>query len=132
MPPVGAARTGKYIEALRLACEMITDRPVFAGVIGPFSLAGRLMDVSEAMINCYTEPEMVHITMQKTAAFLTEYMKAYKAVGANGVVVAEPLTGLLSPDLAAEFSEPYMKAGDRRGAGRRVHSDLPQLRQQHD
>ena len=47
--------------------------------------------------------------MQKTAAFLTEYMKAYKAVGANGVVVAEPLTGLLSPDLAAEFSEPYMK-----------------------
>ena len=109
VPTVGAARTGKYIEALRLACEMITDRPVFAGVIGPFSLAGRLMDVSEAMINCYTEPEMVHITMQKTAAFLTEYMKAYKAVGANGVVVAEPLTGLLSPDLAAEFSEPYMK-----------------------
>ena len=85
VPTVGAARTGKYIEALRLACEMITDRPVFAGVIGPFSLAGRLMDVSEAMINCYTEPEMVHITMQKTAAFLTEYMKAYKAVGANGV-----------------------------------------------
>ena len=109
VPPVGAGRTGKYIEALRLACEMITDRPVFAGVIGPFSLAGRLMDVSEAMINCYTEPEMVHITMQKAAAFLTEYMKAYKACGANGVVIAEPLTGLLSPELAAEFSEPYVK-----------------------
>lgn len=47
--------------------------------------------------------------MQKAAAFLTEYMKAYKACGANGVVIAEPLTGLLSPELAAEFSEPYVK-----------------------
>ncbi len=59
-------------------------------------------------------------------------MKAYKAVGANGVVVAEPLTGLLSPDLAAEFSEPYMKQVIDAVQGRRVHSDLPQLRQQHD
>ncbi len=110
IPPVGAGRTGKYIEAIQKATELITDRPVFAGVIGPYSLAGRLMGVSEAMINCYTEPEMVHLVMQKATAFLTEYISAYKEkTGAAGVVMAEPLTGMLSPDLAAEFSEPYVK-----------------------
>lgn len=108
-PAVGAGRTGRYLDAIQKACTLITDRPVFAGVIGPFSLAGRLMDVSEALINCLTEPDMVHITMQKCTDFLIEYIKAYKAVNANGVVLAEPLTGLLSPELAAEFSEPYVR-----------------------
>lgn len=110
VPPVGAGRTGRYIEAIEKACELITDRPVLAGVIGPFSLAGRLMDVTEALINCYTEPDMVHKTMAKCTAFLKEYILAYKTrTGAGGVVIAEPLTGLLSPDMAAEFSEPYVK-----------------------
>jgi uroporphyrinogen decarboxylase len=88
---------------------MITDRPVFAGVIGPFSLAGRLMSVTEALVNCLDEPDMVHIIMEKCTEFLIKYMNAYKATGANGIVMAEPLTGLLSPDLAEEFSEPYVK-----------------------
>ena len=109
IPAVGSCRTGKYIEAIGKACKLITDRPVFAGVIGPFSLAGRLMDVTEALVNCYAEPDMVHITMKKVTAFLIDYIKAYKEVGANGVVIAEPLTGLLSPAMAEEFSEPYVK-----------------------
>ncbi len=109
VPPIGSGRTGIYIEAIRKATELITDRPVFAGVIGPFSLAGRLMDVSEAMIYCYEEPDMVHTIMEKTTAFLIEYCKAYKQAGANGVVMAEPLTGMLSPNLAEEFSHPYVK-----------------------
>ena len=109
IPPVGAGRTGRYIEAIGLACERITDRPVFAGVIGPFSLAGRLMDVSQIMINCYDEPEMVHAVMRKTTNFLIDYCNAYKPTGAGGVVIAEPLTGLLSPALAEEFSAPYVR-----------------------
>ena len=47
--------------------------------------------------------------MDKTTAFLIDYIHAYKAVGAHGIVMAEPLTGLLSPDLAEEFSSPYVK-----------------------
>jgi len=109
VPEVGAARTGRYIQAIALACEKITDRPVLAGVIGPFSLAGRLMDVSEAMVNCLVEPDMVHVLMNKTTDFLIKYILEYKKAGANGVVLAEPLTGLLSPDLAGEFSAPYVR-----------------------
>ena len=98
-----------YIDAIEKACKLITDRPVFAGVIGPFSLAGRLMGVSEAMIYCYTEPEMAKTTLEKATEFLIKYINAYKAIGAHGVVMAEPLAGILSPPLIAEFSTPYVK-----------------------
>lgn len=109
VPAVGAGRTGIYVEAIRKACTMITDRPVFAGVIGPFSLAGRLIGVSDAMILCYDEPEMVHTVLQKATDFLISYIKAYKEAGANGFVMAEPLAGLLPPSMNSEFSLPYVK-----------------------
>ncbi len=109
VPPVGAGRTGIYVEALRLAVQKIKDRPVFAGVIGPFSLAGRLMGVSEAMVNCYEEPDMVETVLEKATAFLIEYIKAYRAAGAHGVMMAEPLAGMLSPRLAEKFSESYVR-----------------------
>lgn len=109
VPEIGAGRTQIYIDAIGKAVELVQDRPVFAGVIGPFSLAGRLMDVTEAMIYCYDEPDMVHTVLEKATEFLIKYINAYKAVGANGVLVAEPLAGLLSPSLEEEFSCDYMK-----------------------
>jgi len=109
VPEVGAGRTGLYIKAIEKALTLITDRPVFAGTIGPFSLAGRLMDMTEIMVNCQEEPEMVHETLRKTTEFITKYIKAYKEIGANGVVIAEPAAGLLSPRLIDEFSSKYVK-----------------------
>ncbi|MBE7021608.1 MAG: methyltransferase [Ruminococcaceae bacterium] len=109
IPPIGACRTGLYIDAIKKAVEEITDRPVFAGAIGPFSLAARLLDVTEVMMDCYDEPEMVHTVLEKATAFIIEYCKAYKAAGANGIMLAEPVAGLLSPALESEFSSPYVK-----------------------
>lgn len=109
VPAVGTARSGIYIESIRRAAGMITDRPVLAGMIGPFSLAARLLDVSEIMIDCYDDPDMVHVVLEKATAFLIEYAKAYKAAGANGIMLAEPVSGLLSPALEAEFSSPYVR-----------------------
>ena len=51
---------------------------------------------------------MVHIVLQKVTEFLINYCNEYKKVGANGIVMAEPLAGLLSPDLAQEFSADYV------------------------
>lgn len=109
IPKVGDKRTRIYLEALEKAKQRITDRPVFAGVIGPFSLAGRLMDVSEAMVYCYDDPDMVHVVLEKVTAFLIAYSKAYKEKGADGIVMAEPLAGILSPALAKEFSSQYVR-----------------------
>ena len=109
VPAIGSGRTQIYIDAIEKACKEICDRPVLAGMIGPYSLAARLFDVSEIMMDCYDDPDMVHTVLQKVTAFLIEYAKAYKAVGANGIVMAEPVAGLLSPTLEEEFSSPYVK-----------------------
>ncbi len=110
VPAVGAARTGLYVEAAELAKALVTDRPVLAGIIGPFSLCGRLMDVSEALACCIADEDFVYAALEKTTAFLIEYAKAYRAAGVDGIIMAEPLAGLLSPALEAEFSAPYVKA----------------------
>lgn len=109
VPEFGAGRSKLYVDAIAKSLKLITDRPIFAGVIGPFSLAGRLMDMTEIMVNCYDEPDMVHITLEKATEFLMSYIKEYKRIGAHGVVMAEPAAGLLSPSLCAEFSSPYIK-----------------------
>lgn len=109
IPAVGTGRTGLYIEAIRKVCTMISDRPVLAGAIGPFSLSGRLLDVSEAMFYCYDEPDLVHTVLKKVTGFIIQYIQAYKDVGAHGIVIAEPLAGLLTPGLNEEFSVPYCR-----------------------
>jgi len=108
VPNVGAGRTGEYIAAIAGAAKCI-GRPVFAGSIGPFSLAGRLLDISEIMVLCYEEPELVHGVLQKATGFLIEYNSALRDAGADGLIMAEPAAGLLSPALIAEFSTPYVR-----------------------
>lgn len=109
VPKVGAKRTRIYLDAMKKAKQEIKDCPVFAGCIGPFSLAGRLLGVSEAMISCYDEPEMVHLVLKKATEFLINYLQAYKDLGIDGVFMAEPLAGILSPNLCDEFSSNYVK-----------------------
>ena len=109
IPSLDEGRARTCVEGVRLAKQRIQDKPVLAGIIGPYSLAGRLMDVTEIMYICYDEPETVHAVLEKVTAYLIAYGRAFRAAGADGVVMAEPLAGILSPELAAEFSEPYVK-----------------------
>ena len=109
LPAIGTKQTGPILDGLKKARALITDKPFFAECIGPFSLAGRLMDVNEIMINCYDEPEMVETIMEKTTRYLIGWFSECKKAGCDGVIMAEPLTGVLSPNLAREFSHPYVK-----------------------
>ncbi|MDD2393342.1 MAG: uroporphyrinogen decarboxylase family protein [Eubacteriales bacterium] len=109
IPKVGDARTGSYITAAKMSARYIKDRPTFGGEIGPFSLAGRLMDMSELMISMMTDPEPVSLLLEKITTFLIDYAKAFKAVGANGIIIAEPAAGLLSPEHCEEFSSRHIR-----------------------
>ncbi len=109
VPEVGEGRTGECVKGIREICGLITDRPVLAGIIGPYSLAGRLLDMTEIMVLCYEEPELVETVLKKTTEFLIKYAKAFKEAGADVIAIAEPAAGLLSPGLIAEFSTPYVK-----------------------
>lgn len=109
LPQPGDRRTGVYLEAVRLLRQLPGEPFVFAGCIGPFSLAARLTGVSEAMELTVTEPDLMHTLLDKSAAFLASYLKAFQAAGARGVIMAEPAAGLLSPRGMATFSSAYIK-----------------------
>ena len=109
VPDLTAGRAQICIEAVRPAKHSITGKPVLAGMIGPYSLAGRLCDVTEIMYLCFDEPETVHTVLDKATQYLIQYGQAMKAAGADGIMMAEPLAGILSPDMAEEFSMPYVK-----------------------
>ncbi len=109
VPALTAGRAQICAEGVRLAKQRILDKPVLAGMIGPYSLAGRLMDVTEILYICYDEPETVHVVLEKATTYLIRYGQMLKAAGADGIVLAEPLAGILSPDMAQEFSIPYVQ-----------------------
>lgn len=109
VPEIGAGRTQICIDGIKKAKERITDIPVFCGVIGPYSLAGRLFDMTELMMECFDSPDEVKFLLSKATEFIVKYIKAFKAVGADGVIMAEPAAGLLSPSLAQEFSMPFVQ-----------------------
>ena len=109
VPQPGDRRTGVYLEAVRLLRQMPGKPFVFGGCIGPFSLAARLVGVSEAMELTIAEPELIHTLVERCAGFLTDYLKAFRAAGAQGIIMAEPTAGLLSPHGMSAYSSAYIK-----------------------
>ncbi len=109
VPSLSAGRIPAYLKANLLAAKTVTDRPLFAGCIGPFSLAGRLYDMSEIMVLIYENPEAAHLLLEKCTDFIEKYCEALKLTGANGVMMAEPAAGLMSNDDCKTFSSDYVK-----------------------
>jgi len=109
VPDLSAGRIAQYLKANRLTVENTTDKPVFAGVIGPFSLAGRLYDMSEIMVACYIDPEAINDLLAKCTEFILKYCLELKRIGCSGVVIAEPAAGLLANEECKAFSSTYIK-----------------------
>ncbi|MBR0259437.1 MAG: uroporphyrinogen decarboxylase family protein [Prevotella sp.] len=109
VPSLSAGRIPQYLKANLLAARAIKDRPVFAGCIGPFSLAGRLYDMSGIMMLIYENPDAAHTLLAKCTQFIEKYCEALKLTGANGVLMAEPAAGLLSNEDCKTFSSAYVK-----------------------
>jgi uroporphyrinogen decarboxylase len=109
IPSLDRARVPQYLKAAKLAAASIPDRPVFAGCIGPFSLAARLFGLSDIMTALYLEPDGIKSLLDKCSAFLLEYACKFKSLGLDGIIMAEPAAGLLSPKMCDEFSSHYIK-----------------------
>lgn len=110
IPDLSKGRIPQFLLANELAAEYITDKPVLGGCIGPFSLAGRLYDLSEFMMACYCEPETAQTLLSKCAEFLQQYCLEMKKQGIQGVIIAEPAAGLLSDEGCREFSSDYIRS----------------------
>jgi uroporphyrinogen decarboxylase len=110
VPKPGDKRTAVHLEAVR-RLRTLPDKPlVLAGCIGPFSLAARLVGVSEAMELTVTDPDLIEAVLDKSVTFLAEYIRAFRAAGADGIIMAEPAAGLLSPRSMAVNSTAHIRA----------------------
>ena len=110
VPQPGDRRTAVYLETVRRLAGLPEKPLVFGGCIGPFSLAARLVGVSEAMEMTVTEPDLMHALLEKCTTFLTAYLRAFKRAGADGAIMAEPAAGLLSPASLLRLSSAYIKS----------------------
>lgn len=109
IPALNKGRIPAYLKANMMTAKTITDRPVLAGCIGPYSLAGRLYDMSEIMMLIYINPDAAKTLLRKCTDFITRYCMALKATGVNGVVIAEPAAGLLSNEDCQQYSSVFVK-----------------------
>lgn len=108
VPSLETKRVPQYLKAIELAVKEL-DKPLFGGCIGPFSLAGRLYDLTELMMAMYLEPDTATMLLDKCTEFIKAYCLEMKKRGASGVVMAEPASGLLSNDDCLAFSTRYVK-----------------------
>lgn len=109
VPQPGAGRTRVYLEAVRGLKQLPGDPLVLAGMLGPFSLASRLFGVSDVLGLTLDDPELAHVLLRQATQFLSAYAGAFKAAGADGIIMAEPTAGLLSPRALGEFSSAYVR-----------------------
>lgn len=108
IPTLDEKRIPQYLKADELAAKQL-DIPVFAGCIGPFSLAGRLYDMTEIMMAIYIEPDAMQLLLEKCTEFLLNYCRAIKRTGVAGVIMAEPAAGLLSDEDCRTFSSIHIR-----------------------
>lgn len=109
VPGIDAARVPEFLKANALVAQRIKDKPIYGGCIGPFSLAGRLFDLSEFMMAIYIEPETVTLLLEKCTEFIVKYLTAMKQTGINGVIMAEPAAGLVSNEDCYQYSTVYVR-----------------------
>lgn len=111
VPDENAGRQTVVLEAIDkcLKNPEIGNRPVFGGMLGPFSLAANLMDVSQALIMTQKQADKIELLLEKSTQFLINRAAAFKKAGANGIFVAEPTAGLLGPEACERFSSKYVK-----------------------
>jgi uroporphyrinogen decarboxylase len=109
IPVPTQGRLGERLLALKLAGSAIHDRPIFAECIGPLSLASRLFGVTDTMSCLLEDPELILSLTGKCTEFLITYCRAFKDLGAHGVVIAEPVAGMLSPQLCADASSRFVR-----------------------
>jgi uroporphyrinogen decarboxylase len=109
IPSAGDGRTEIHLQTAKRLVRQSIGIPVLGGVIGPFTLAGRLFGVSEILELSLTNPEMTKQLLRKVTKYLIDYIQLFRDQGVSGVIMAEPAAGLLSPRGLGQFSSKYVK-----------------------
>jgi len=99
-------------EALSILKERVgNDVAIGSWVLGPYTLAGQLVDLSDLSKSAIKKPELMNEILRKLADYLLEVIKLYREAGADYVTVREMGAGpdILSPRVFNSLIKPHLQ-----------------------
>lgn len=101
-------RVMAFLEGMRRMKATISV-PIGGYIIGPFTLAGRLMGESEAAMMAIDDPSALEQILEFTTERILRYGRALVSAGADMIAILEPTGVILSPSQFGQFSGKYVK-----------------------
>lgn len=99
------------LQAIQLLREMAPDVAVLGATVGPFSLAGQVLEAGLLLRAVRRDPAAVHELLRRCVPVVRDFACQQVAAGADAIVISDPTaTGeLLGADAYAELAEPYLR-----------------------
>ena len=107
-----AGRIPLVTEAIRILKEEVGDQVAIGSwVLGPYTLAGQLVDLSQLAKAAFKKKDMVSRLLDQLAGVLIKIIKIYRAAGADYITVREMGAGpdILSPRMFESLVRPHLK-----------------------
>jgi [methyl-Co(III) methanol-specific corrinoid protein]:coenzyme M methyltransferase len=107
-----AGRIPVVTEALRILKKEVGDKvAVGSWVLGPYTLAGQLLDLSQLAKAAFKKKDLVGKVLDQLAGVLIQIIKIYRAAGADYITVREMGAGpdILSPRMFESLVRPPLK-----------------------
>lgn len=106
-----AGRIPLVTQAIRYLKEEVSDQVAIGSwVLGPYTLAGQLVDLSNLAKAAFKKTEMVSRLLDHLATVLIEIIRIYRATGANYITVREMGDGpdILNPQMFESLVRPHL------------------------
>jgi [methyl-Co(III) methanol-specific corrinoid protein]:coenzyme M methyltransferase len=107
-----AGRIPLVVDAIRQLKEEIGDQvAIGAWVLGPYTLAGQLVDIGDLAKMTFKKKDMVDEVLSKLSNVLIEIVRIYKEAGADYITVREMGAGpdILSPRIFKTLIRPHLE-----------------------
>jgi [methyl-Co(III) methanol-specific corrinoid protein]:coenzyme M methyltransferase len=107
-----AGRVPLVTQALHILKREVGEQVVIGSwVLGPYTLAGQLVDLSNLAKTAFKKTEMVSRLLGQLAGVLIDIIKIYRTAGADYITVREMGAGpdILSPRMFVSLVQPHLK-----------------------
>ncbi|UCH05475.1 MAG: uroporphyrinogen decarboxylase family protein [Candidatus Thorarchaeota archaeon] len=112
LPPVEETRISTFVDAARKLAEKLRETHLVSSyVIGPFTLAGHLLEAERLLEVSIEEQDLATEIVGHCERILHPVLDAYAEAGVHNIVILEPTasTSIISPRFFEKLSQPFMK-----------------------
>jgi len=105
-------RIPSLLEGIRILKEEVGDKViVMGGIIGPFSIAGQILEITSMLMEAYRKPDNLIPYVEAGERAGTLLGQAMIEAGADVIVIEDMMASLdmISPDIYRKLAQPYEK-----------------------